>query len=145
MLAPEKVVLYAEDSPDDRFFMAEAWKEAGCERRLVMVEDGEQAVAYMSGAGVYADRGAYPLPGLVLLDLKMPKRTGLETLSWMRSTPVWKTVPVVLLTASAAPADVTAAYGGGANVFMVKPTTAKELAGVAAAIRAHWLQLVEYV
>jgi CheY-like chemotaxis protein len=145
MLSPDCHVLFADDSADDRCLMAHAWAEAACVHHLAFVEDGDEAIRYLSGAGKFADRGAHPLPGLAILDLKMPKKTGLEALQWIRASEEWRTLPVLLLTASLSPTDAERAYLAGANTYLVKPSTMRELISLAAAIRAYWLEgFVQY-
>lgn len=139
MLRPESRVLFADDGADDRFLMAQAWKEAACKNELAMVEDGDQVIAYLNGTGSFADRCEHPYPGLAILDLKMPRTTGLQALQWIRACPEWRTLPVLMLTASMTPADVEQSYLSGANAYLVKPSTIEELVELSRAIRRFWL------
>lgn len=113
-------VLHVEDEAADRLILSAAFKKAAPHVLLKAVFDGEQAIAYLSGAGPFADRGANPLPQLVLLDLKLPRRSGLEVLAWIRSHPDLKRIPVVMLTSSSEPADLDRAYALGADSYLVK-------------------------
>lgn len=135
----EGVILFADDSVDDRFLMLQACKEAGFEDKLVSVDDGEEAVAYLEKAS--ADPGSPATrPRLAILDLNMPRKNGFETLEWIRKSPRWMHMPVLMLTASAHPGDARTATLMGANAFLVKPTTARELIEMVQAINAFWLR-----
>lgn len=123
-------MLLVEDDPNDVLFMRRAWKQAGHPAPLIVVEDGEKAVAYLSGAEPYSDRAQYPFPSHVLLDLKMPFLSGLEVLEWIRSTPEVKTLPVTILSSSAEPGDVERARQLGISDYIVKPSTLQELLNV---------------
>src|SRR5947207_936056 len=94
------VVLHIDDDPNDTLLLEAAARKAGAQFRLQNVHDGEAAIAYLSGAGIYADRGLYPLPSLILLDLKMPRATGFEVLQWIRAHSELGQMPVVILSGS---------------------------------------------
>lgn len=140
---PGKPVLLVDDNPDDRLLMLEACKAAGLAAPIVALESGRQVVEYLSGEGPYADREKFPVPCLVLLDIKMPVMTGLEVLKWLRGSPEWRGLPVLMITASIHPGDVRQAYQLGANSFHVKPSRARELIQLVAAIQDYWLGLSE--
>lgn len=133
-----KTILQVEDDPNDVFFLQHAMKKAGVANPIHVVTDGQQAIDYLQGAGKFADREQFPLPCLVLLDLKLPYVMGLEVLKWIRQQS-GMTVVVVLLTASGEEADIAAAYRLGANGFLVKPSEASKLEGMAKAIKDFWL------
>src|SRR5438105_11917743 len=97
MPKPPLTVLHIDDDPNDTTLLQAAMRRAGVEFLLQNVEDGEHAIAYLSGTGVYADRVVHPLPALILLDLKMPRATGFEVLEWIRSHPELGGLPVVVL------------------------------------------------
>ena len=118
----DRAGLLVEDDPADVLFMRRAWKQAGIEVPLVVVDDGEKAVAYVDGSGVYADRRTYPFPALVLLDLKIPLLPGLQVLDRIRKTPALRHLPVTVLTSSGEPGDVARARALGVNDYLVKPT-----------------------
>ena len=122
-----RAVLLVEDDPADVLFMRRAWKQAGHEVPLVAVDNGEKAVAYLSGTGPYADRDKHPFPTLVLLDLKIPLLPGLDVLDWIRKSPGVKQLPVTVLTSSEEPGDVARARALGVTDYVVKPTTFAKL------------------
>jgi two-component system response regulator len=131
-------ILHVDDDPNDVLFLQRAIKKAGIVNPIYHARDGQQAIGYLQGAGKFADRKQYPLPGLVLLDLKLPYVMGLEVLRWIRQQP--QTPPVVIvLTASAEDADIAAAYRLGANAFLVKPSEASKLEEMVKAIKDFWL------
>jgi CheY-like chemotaxis protein len=145
-MPPERrTVLAVEDNDDDQFLLREAWKNAGVSSPLVIVEDGEQACDYLSGEGRYADRSRFPFPVLMLLDIKLPGKSGLEVLAWLRGQERFKCVPVVMLSASTWPEEVVEAYRLGANSFVIKPSSAQELTDFADGVRRYWLRFNESV
>ncbi|MDP3543763.1 MAG: response regulator [Elusimicrobiota bacterium] len=135
------VILAVEDDPDDVFFLKTAFAELGLPDCLRVARDGEEAVDYLQGQGAFADRGLYPPPSLVLLDLKLPRKSGFEVLEWRRLEPAFRRIPVLVLTSSRSQADVAHAYDLGANAFLVKPIDAREQVRLVAAIRSFWLDL----
>lgn len=119
-----RTILLVEDDSNDTLLLQRAFRRAGITLPLQMVSDGDQAVAYLRGDDQYADRKTYPLPSLILLDLKLPRRSGLEVLQWLRQEapgPV-KEIPVIVLTSSRLSEDVDQAYSLGANSYMAKPS-----------------------
>ena len=138
-MTPGVPILLVEDNPDDVFFMRRAFKSAGLENSLHVAEDGIKAVEYLSGAGEFADRAAHPVPCLMLLDLKLPGKGGLEVLAWMRDRPEFTTLVVIVLTTSREPRDIHEAYRLGANAYLVKPTSPSQLTEVIAAIKTFWM------
>ena len=131
-------ILQVEDDPNDVFFLKRAFTSAGVDNPLRVVNDGREAIDYLKGSGRFADREQFPLPGLVLLDLKLPHVMGLEVLRWIRQESGLSLV-VVLLTASAEEADIASAYRLGANGFLVKPSAASQLVEMVKAIKDFWL------
>lgn len=121
-------VLYAEDSEDDAFLLQRAFTQAGVTHPLVVVPNGKAVVHYLSATGPYADRSQHPFPRLVLLDIKLPHRTGLDVLCWIRQQPELRRLPVIMLTSSAQDRDIASAYSLGANGYLVKPSNATGLA-----------------
>jgi DNA-binding response OmpR family regulator len=107
------------------------------------VEDGEAAVFYLSGEEPYGDRDRYPLPVLILLDLKLPRKSGAEVLEWLREQPELKRLPVVVLTSSKEYADINHVYDLGANAYMVKPVAFDNLVEIVKTLNMHWLILNE--
>ena len=133
-----KTILQVEDDPNDVFFLKHAMKKAGVANPIQVAKDGQEAIDYLQGAGKFADRGKFPFPCLVLLDLKLPYVMGLDVLKWIREQPGMALV-VLLLTASGEEADIAAAYRLGANGFLVKPSEASKLQDIAKAIKDFWL------
>jgi CheY-like chemotaxis protein len=132
-------VLYVEDSADDFALFKLASRRCGTPFTLRHAGDGEQAIAYLSGEGDYADREEYPYPDLVLLDLRMPRLDGFEVLNWIRSNPATKTLPVVVLAGSSFRADIRRALELGANSYAAKPAKFEELQVLIDQIADVWL------
>jgi PAS domain S-box-containing protein len=116
----DRVVLLAEDDDDEAWLMCRAWRKAGIRNPVFRVHDGQEAIEYFKGEEPFEDRNQYPLPCLVLLDIKMPRRTGLEVLKWIREQPDLCTLPAVILTASSANSDIHAANQLGVKAYLVK-------------------------
>lgn len=133
-------ILLVEDNPDDVFFMQRACRSAGVANPLHVAEDGDKAIEYLSGAGKFANRAVYPLPCLILLDLKLPGKSGLEGLAWLRHQPKFTTNIVIVLTTSREPRDIQEAYRSGANAYLVKPTSPTQLAELVSAIKTFWIE-----
>jgi CheY-like chemotaxis protein len=133
-------ILLVEDSEDDVFLMRRALKAAGITNPLHVVEDGQEAVDYLSGAGKFSDRAQTELPAVVFLDLKLPVLMGIEVLAWIRSQPSLANIVVVVLTSSNEPSDLKEAYRLGANSYIVKPPTADQLLELAQSFRWYWLE-----
>jgi len=134
-------VLLAEDDENDVFFIQRAFQHAKIENPMHVVRDGQEAIEYLSGEGKFSDRRLFPLPYLLLLDLKMPRRTGLDVLDWMHEHPEFKCLPVVMLSSSAHQIDIERAYELGANGFVVKPASLEKRVELAKLIGAFWLGL----
>jgi CheY-like chemotaxis protein len=132
------LVLVAEDNPDDALLLRRALAKAGIVARLKIVSDGEEMLLYLQAKGAYADRSACPMPSLIILDLKMPRRDGLEVLAWMAENPELSVVPKIVLSASNLENDVRNAYNLGANTYFVKPTTFEELVETMRMVESYW-------
>jgi DNA-binding response OmpR family regulator len=130
-------ILLIEDDENDAFFFERAAVKAGLP--VSVVRDGQDAIHYLSGAGTYADRQAHPLPGIVVLDLNLPVKHGLEVLKWIRAQRATHNLIVLVLTSSIDVLDLHQAYSLGANSYLVKPSDPIELAGVVTAIKVYWL------
>lgn len=117
----QPVILLAEDNADDVDMFRRAFKQAYIEAPLHVVSDGEEAMAYLNGEGKFANRAEFPLPDLLLLDLKMPRKNGFEVLAWLRTHPTLCPLRTVVLTTSEDIKDVNRAYAFGANSFLTKP------------------------
>jgi CheY-like chemotaxis protein len=137
-LAP-LTVLHIDDDPNDSELLRAAALKAKARFALRNAEDGDQAIAYLTGTGQYADRRLHPLPQLVLLDLKMPRATGFEILCWLKSQPNLRHIPVVVLSGSQLQEDMHQAYAIGANSYIVKPLGFEALVGFIRNIAAIWL------
>ena len=133
-------ILLVEDSPDDVFFLQRAFKRAEIKNPIQVAADGQQALDYLSGKGEFADRQKFPLPHLVLLDLKLPYVLGLDVLRWIRAQPKLQTTPVIILTSSSERSDLDRAYCLGANSFIVKPSDGERLFSFAKSFAEYWLK-----
>jgi CheY-like chemotaxis protein len=133
-----KPILQVEDDPNDVFFLKHAIKKAGVANPIQVAVDGQQAIDYLKGTGKFADREHFPLPCLVLLDLKLPYVMGLDVLKWIRSQPL-ESLPVIILSASAQASDVATAYRLGASGFLTKPSEASKLEDIVKSIKDFWL------
>lgn len=134
-----QTILLVDDSENDLILMRLAFERAEFKNPLQVARNGEEALVYLSGEGVYHDRAKYPWPGLVLLDLNMPKKNGFDVLKWMRGHSLLKRMPVIVLTASVRVEDVEMAYDLGANAFLVKPASMEQLVAMCRSLR-DWLQ-----
>ncbi|MCI0534639.1 MAG: response regulator [Verrucomicrobiales bacterium] len=138
MAAPRNILL-VEDNEDDVFLLQRALKFAQIEHALQVARDGQEALDYLAGTGPYLDRERYPLPALVLLDLKLPKRSGFEILSWTRGVARMYGLIIVVFTSSNQPADIAEAYRQGANSYVIKPVNFDQLVEFAKVLMAYWL------
>ena len=132
-------VLLVEDDLNDIFLVKRAFKMAQIPNPLQVVTDGEEAVLYLQGEGKYADREAHPLPRLIVMDIKMPRRTGFEVLEWVKGD--WRPlrrIPIVIVSASDNPADINLAYELGANAYMVKPMDYRAVEHLFHSITHYW-------
>jgi CheY-like chemotaxis protein len=136
----DDLILIVEDNPDDRDLLARAFRKAKVETPLHFAVDGDEALAFLDGAGSVPDR---PRPVVVLLDLKLPRRSGFEVLEWIKGHPILRGVPVIILTSSRENIDLKRAYDLGANSYLVKPARPDELLRMVEQIDAYWLGLNE--
>jgi len=135
----EKCILQVEDDDNDVFLLKRVFDQAGISSPLHVVRDGQLAIDYLSGAGGFADRQTHPLPCLVLLDLKLPKKNGLEVLEWVRHQPRLKSLVVVLFSSSALPQEVERAYELGVNSYIQKSSDSNQLREIAQLLKGWWL------
>jgi CheY-like chemotaxis protein len=133
-------ILLVEDNDDDVFLMKHALAAAGVCNPIVVVESGQRAIDYLSGAGDYHDRNKYPMPVIVFLDLKLPLMSGHEVLGWIRAQRQLESLLVVVLTSSNEPSDVRRSYSLGANSYLMKPLTAGQLLDLTKAFNWSWLE-----
>jgi len=137
-------ILLAEDDPNDVILFQRAMERASLSAdSLKVVRDGEEALSYLSGQAIHADRSLYPLPALLLLDLKLPRKSGLEVLSWIRKQPQLRCLIVVFLTSSNSAEDIRLAYEAGANSYLVKPVEFTEMVEMIRTIKSYWLEMNE--
>lgn len=136
-------ILCAEDDPDDRLLMADALTESRLANRLFFVEDGVELMAYLRRQGRWSDPVASPRPGLLLLDLNMPRKDGREALAEIKADENLRSIPVVVLTTSSAEVDIARSYGIGANSYIIKPVTFEGLVQVLRDIGRYWFEIVE--
>ena len=135
----ESVILLVEDREDDILLINKAFAQASLSNPIHVVRDGDEAIRYIDGEGPYSDRSKYPLPQLVLLDLKLPRVDGFEVLRWLRRQPELDHIIVLVLTVSSDIRDVSRAYKLGANSFMVKPTDFQDVTAMINLLKGYWL------
>ncbi|BDA69368.1 response regulator receiver protein [Calothrix sp. PCC 7716] len=138
-MSSQDTILLVEDNPKDVLLMQRAVRKAGIANPLQVVNDGDTAVLYLSGQAPYNDRNSYPLPVLILLDLKLPRRSGAEVLMWLRQQPGLKRLPVVVLTASQEYMDINNVYDLGVNAYIVKPVAFNDLVEIVKTLNLHWI------
>jgi len=137
------VILLADDDPDDRLMARDALAESRVANDLYTVEDGEELLDYLRQRGRFAAEGAAPRPGLILLDLNMPKKDGREALAEIKKDAGLRSIPIVVLTTSKAEEDVYRTYDLGVNSFISKPVTFAGLVEVMRALGRYWFEIVE--
>ena len=131
-------ILLVEDDPNDVIFLQRALQKNGIKNPVSTLSDGDEAIAYLTGAGKYLDRIKYPFPKVIMLDLKMPRRGGLEVLEWLQQHPQFRVIPTLVLTSSKLNDDVIKAYGLGANSYMVKPSNFDDLQRMMKTAYDYW-------
>lgn len=139
----ERCVLMAEDDPNDVFLMERAFSEAGVRNPLCRVCDGQEAIEYLGGEGKFSARDKFPFPAVLLLDLKMPRKNGMDVLRWLRGTEGLRCLPVVMFSSSAHPSDIEEAYQLGVNAFVVKPAGIAQRLEFARIVKSFWLAFNE--
>jgi CheY-like chemotaxis protein len=120
-------VLIAEDNEDDALFLGRAFRKIGLKNPVQILTDGGEVMKYLKAEGKYADRQKHPFPGVLFLDIKMPRVSGFQVLEWLREHPECRVIPTMIFSSSSQPQDVTRAYQIGANAYFVKPNTLEEL------------------
>jgi CheY-like chemotaxis protein len=133
-----QTILLAEDEENDVFFMQRAFDKAGIKNQLQVVSDGDEVLHYLAGEGVYADRETYPFPALLILDLKMPKKTGFEVLEAIQRHPRYETLPIVVQVTCPDHPDLEKAYRLGASSFLIKPISYDRIVELMIRIQGSW-------
>jgi CheY-like chemotaxis protein len=136
-------ILYADDDAEDRMLVKDAWEESHVANEMAFVEDGEELMDYLHRRGKYTGLANARLPGLILLDLNMPRKDGREALKEIKSDPVLRSIPIVVLTTSKAEEDIFRAYDLGVNSFIVKPVTFQSLVDLTVVLNRYWFEIVE--
>lgn len=134
-------ILLVEDNPMDVILTLDAFKEAKLLNEIYVARDGEEALNYMFGRGIYADRAKFPVPNLILLDLKMPGIDGFEVLKQIKTTDLIKRIPVIILTSSKEEGDLALSFDLGANSYLVKPVSFNGFIDVVKEIDNYWFSL----
>jgi CheY-like chemotaxis protein len=136
-------ILLADDDPDDRQLTQEAFAECHLVNKVDCVEDGEQLMDYLLRRGPYESLKEDPLPGLVLLDLNMPRKDGREALKEIKANPDLRRIPIVVLTTSKAEEDILRTYDLGVNSYVTKPVTFQSLVDTIKVLGRYWFEIVE--
>jgi CheY-like chemotaxis protein len=139
-MSADRPILLVEDDENDILLFQRAAREAGIQNAVSVARDGQEAIDYLAGHQQFADRNRFPLPGLLLLDIKMPRKTGLDVLEWLSGQPHLRLLPVIMFTSSPRSDDVAQAYRLGANAFVVKPSSFERRNELARVIKVFWLE-----
>ena len=137
------IILYAEDDPEDRMLVEDAMEESRLANELDFVDDGEELMDYLHRRGKYTELSNTPLPGLILLDLNMPKKDGREALEEIKADPNLRRIPIVVLTTSKAEEDILRTYDLGVSGFIIKPVTFESLVSIMKTVSKYWFEIVE--
>jgi CheY-like chemotaxis protein len=137
------VILLIEDDANDVLLVQRAFKRLNIVNDFQVARDGEEAIAYLAGEGPFGDRHTYPIPVVVLLDLKLPKKSGLEVLEWVKGQDGLRRIPVIALTSSRETSDVNRAYDLGVSSYLVKPVTFTALVDLLTQVDVYWLLVNE--
>ena len=141
MNSEKLTILLVEDDPNDVMLLERAFKKANIMNPIQVVDNGEDAQAYLLGADKFSDRKKYPMPEVILLDLKLPRKSGLEVLAWLKHQPNLKRIPVIVLTSSAEKRDINRAYELGVNSYLTKPVEFEDLLEMVKNIKGYWLEM----
>ncbi len=134
----DKPILLIEDSADDALLLERAIRAAGVENRIVTTDTGDDGVCYLKGEGNYTDREKFPLPGVVLVDMKLPGKTGFEILEWMRGRPELRGILVVAVTGYREIGQVQRAYDLGAATFLTKTVSREDVTNLIRGFQGYW-------
>jgi CheY-like chemotaxis protein len=138
MTTARMTVLHIEDDENDRLFVDRAFRKSGVAVDVRSVPSGEEAIRYLSAEGPFADRGRFPAPAFVVLDLKLTGMTGFDILEWARKHGETKLLPIAVLTSSRERSDVRRAYEAGATTYFVKPTDTDDLHQLIKTLASYW-------
>lgn len=145
MISSEKIILLIEDDPADARLIQRALEKALVGVHITRLPNGDDAVAYLAGEAPFDNRNSYPLPAVILLDIKLPRRSGFEVLSWLRShKDGLHRIPVVMLTSSRHSVDINRAYDLGANSYLTKPDSNDQLTRMLATFDRYWMSYNEH-
>lgn len=136
-------ILVADDDAEDRMLIRDALYESRLKNGLQFVEDGEELLDYLHNKGKFTDKEKFPRPGIILLDLNMPKKDGREALKEIKQDPKLRTIPIVVLTTSKAEEDILKTYNLGVSSFITKPVTFEGLVQVMRTLNKYWFEIVE--
>ena len=131
-------ILLVEDEDNDAMLVKMAFAKNNLANPIRRVQDGLEAIEYLNGTGIYADRTKYPFPEFLILDLKMPRMNGLELLTWIHEHPEVRVIPTIVMSSSRQDPDIEKAYNLGANTYMIKPCSFEELAMMVKATHEYW-------
>jgi CheY-like chemotaxis protein len=134
-------VLVVEDNPNDVLLIRRAFQKLKLDLHINVVQNGEEAMAYLAGNGPYSDRQRFPFPALVLLDLKLPRRSGFDVLAWVRQQPTLKRLLIVVLTSSREQTDIDRAFETGANSYVVKVADPRNMADLVNTLHSYWMTI----
>lgn len=137
------IILIADDDAEDRMLTKEALEESHLTNNMQFVEDGEQLMDYLHHRGKFTDKDKYPTPGLILLDLNMPKKDGREALKEIKADKDLRIIPIVILTTSKAEEDILRTYDLGVNSFITKPVTFSALVDTMQTLSKYWFEIVK--
>jgi CheY-like chemotaxis protein len=138
-----RVILFADDDPDDRMLVRDAFEEGRLDCDLRCVEDGEELIDYLCRRGKYASAREAPRPALILLDLNMPRKDGREVIREIKADPAVRQIPIIVLTTTQAEEDIRRAYDLGVNSLIVKPVLFEALVDVVSTLGKYWFETVE--
>lgn len=136
-------LLVAEDSKDDAFLLERALRQTGVAINATFVTDGQEAVNYVEGLGEFSDRQRYPVPAVIMLDLKMPRLDGFDVLEWLKSQPDHRRTPVIIFSSSDNRGDIDRAYNLGASCYLTKPAATGEMPDLVRVLDAYWRRYVK--
>jgi CheY-like chemotaxis protein len=134
----KRIILHVEDDPNDALLVQLAFRKLDLSAQLRAVDDGDKAMAYLSNQPPFADKGQWPRPGFVLLDIKLPGGSGFDVLAWIRARPELRYLPVAILSSSTQPEDIRKAYDTGANSFIQKPSSLEGIMEMVRTAHAFW-------